>query len=349
MKQILLMHKVLWKQYLYKHYRWILLLLSVALFLRFVQPANNEEGFAGLSVGVCTSDEKGKELLKRLQGAKQKVSSTEEGVFRFREYDEQEDMLRDIKNGTLECGYVLPEGFFEKLAKGKLHNRITLYYSGSSGAHKLSYEVVFSHLFGMLSEEILSDWVARSMPDEAASEGLLRLKEIYEAGDDTFSFEFAYVGESRERTGSVVDSVRGMVGVSIFFLALLGLANCCELSTQAGSFARREAKRLEYVGLNIAVAGSILTGGLFLAIAGLGTQPAKELSGLVLYFIMLEVYLFILKQILRKKEAVYGAIPVLLLGSILLCPVFFRIETYIPVVGYLGRAFPVYWYLNFFA
>lgn len=347
LKQTLLLNKVLWKQYLIKHNRWILALLVAALFLRFMGVSEKEEGFAGLTVGICAADEKGEELLERLQGIETERGTEKEGIFRFREYKEQETMLRDVKNGTLECGYVLPEGFFEKLAEGKLHNRIMLYYSGSSGAHKLSYEVVFSHLFGLLSEEILADWMEES--GLAFPEKLLQMKENYEAGGDTFSFEFAYVGEDRQQTNAMVDSIRGMTSVSMFFLALLGLANCCELSVRTCGFAKREAKRLEYTGLHIAVIGSAVAGGLFSVIAGLGTQPVKELWGLIIYVVALEVFLFVLKQILRTREAVYSAIPVLLLGSILLCPVFFRIETYLPVLEYLGRVFPIYWYLDFLA
>lgn len=345
-KQMLLLNKVLWKQYLIKHRRWLFVLLLAALFSRIMWMAEKGEGFAGLTVGVCAADEKGEELLERLQEIEAESRWEKEGVFRFREYEEQELMLRDVKNGILECGYVLPEGFFEKLTEGKLHNRITLYYSGASGAHKLSYEVVFSHLFGMLSEEILADWMEES--GLTFPEKLLQMKENYEAGEDTFSFEFAYVGNSRQQTNATVDSIRGIVSILIFFLALLGLANCCELSTKISAFARQEARLLEYTGLHIAVVGSVVSGGIFSALAGLGTQPAKELCGLMIYFVVLEIFLFALKQILRTREAVYSAIPVLLLGSILFCPVFFRIETYLPVLGYLGRAFPAYWYLDFF-
>lgn len=351
MKQILLMNKVLWKQYFYKHHTWLLMLLLAALFLRFVQPTDSGEGFSGLLVGVCASDEAGKELLERLQGREDGLKSGE-GVFRFLGYDEQESMLRDVKNGTLECGYVLPEGFFEKLSEGKLHNRIILYYSDSSGAHKLSYEVVFSHLFTMLSEEILSDWLGESgieyTAENAAAEWLLEQKELYESGEDTFSFEFEHVGNSRKQEKAGPDGMRGIIGVSIFFLGLLGLAGSYELSAGAGAFARHEARRMERTGVHIAVTGSVLAGGCFLLLAGVGTQPGKEVLGLGFYFVLLEVYFWILKGILRTREAVYGAIPVLLLGSILLCPVFFRIETFVPVVGYLGKAFPLYWYLNFF-
>ena len=59
LKQILLLNKVLWKQYLIKHNRWLLALLLVAIFLRIMGVAEKEEDFNGLSVGVYAADEKG--------------------------------------------------------------------------------------------------------------------------------------------------------------------------------------------------------------------------------------------------------------------------------------------------
>ncbi len=352
MRRILLMNKVLWKQYFYRHRTWFVFLLVAALLLHFWYPNNQKESFAGLLIGVCAMDEDGKELLKRLQ--KQKTQGDAGEVFNYCEYKEQEEMLRDVKNGTLECGYVLPEKFFEKLSDGKIHNQIILYHSTASGAHKLSYEMVFCHLLDMLSEEILQEWFKESelenITDKAeAAARLQELKENYENGDATFSFAFRHVGERQEEKQVSLDSVRGLIGVVIFFLALLGLANSCEMAGRFGAFAHRQAKMIEYISLHIAVAGSVLFGGLFMILAGRGGRLLYELVGHGIYFVILLGYLFVLKWILRTKEAIYGAMPVLLLGSILFCPVFFRIETFIPAMGYLGKAFPVYWYLNFFA
>lgn len=336
-----IIYKVLWKQYFYKHYRWFVLLLATALVMRISQIQKLPEEMNGIMVGVCAKDADGERLLKQLQQPDQ--------IFHFCSYEETEAMLRDVKNGTLECAYLLPEDFFKQISDGKMRKQITLYHSASSGAHKLSYEVVFSHLFAMLSEEILEDWYVEGAGEVAeAEECLLERKEAYEAGDATFTFAFEYVGEQAGMEAPILSKERGFAGVSVFFLALLGLANCREIAGKAGAYARRDARRMEGFCLHIAVLGSVLAGGAFLLLADGFEQPAKELGGLVIYWIILEIYLRILGCILKTSRAVYGAIPVLLLGSILLCPVFFRLETWIPVAGYLGKLFPPYWYLNIF-
>ena len=107
----------------------------------YINPVEDE--VQGIAVGVCAEDEKGKELLEKLESV--------EGIFRFQDYQNEEEMIRQIENGTLECGYVFPEGFYENILRGRTVRQITLYCSPASSAHKISYEVVFSELFEILS------------------------------------------------------------------------------------------------------------------------------------------------------------------------------------------------------
>lgn len=344
-----LLNLILWKQYLHKHRLWLLMVLLAAFALRIWNMKMTENELTGILIGVYTEDEAGARLLAGLQEPKAQ-GKTVGDVFRFLDYSDQETMLRDIKNGTLECAYVLPKGFFENISDGKIRKQIKLYHAESSGAHKLSYEVVFSHLFGMLSEEVLQGWLAEcSLGEETDYEQkLLKWKTDYENGDATFSFVFEHVGRKQEAQEAVLDITRGLTGIMIFFLGLLGLANCCEISEKVNAFGEYGMRVIESVSLHIAILGSVITGGLFIILSGGFEHLGKELWGLTVYFVILEIYFWICKQILRKPGIIYGAIPILVLGSILFCPIFFSVETWIPALGYLGKLFPVYWYLNLF-
>lgn len=339
------LHKILWKQYFMKHRIWFLLLVFLIIILKVSQGGRDEAELKGITVGVCVYDEEGMQLLSKLQ--------SEEEIFRFQLFEEEKELLRAVENGSLECGYVLPEDFFDNMLKGKIRRQIKLYYSSTSGVHKLSYEVVFSQLFGMLSDEILKEWLLQSgiCNENDIEEGLKQLKGFqayYREGDTTFSFQFEKVGVKKETQAATFDPMRGMVGVIIFFLSLLGLGNCSDLRKKAGAFSRHEAMYMQEWSLHIAVAGSVLTGGIFLVVIGNSGQMVKEILALLCYFIILEIYVRILKLILKTAQAVYSAIPVLLLGSVLFSPVFFRLENFIPAVGYLEKLFPVSWYLHMF-
>lgn len=339
------LEKILWKQYLLKHRSALLIFLILAILIRALGVSGQEDSVKGMKVGICALDEDGETLFGSLV--------EESGIFHFCLYEDEETMIRDVKNGNLECGYVLPEDFFEHLLQGKIRRQIPLYYSVSSGAHKLSYEVVFAHLFGMLSDEVLKEWFLQSdfNTGELAQkqlDRLLELKEYCEQGGETFAFHFEKVGvEAKEKTVGL-DVVRGVGAVMMFFLSLLGLANSKELWWQNKMLSHKQAKNIGNRSLHVAIAGSVMAGGIFILIVRGFDNLLKEVGALLCYYVLLEVTVRLLGIVLRTAQNVYSVAPVLLLVSLLLCPVFFRIDTWVPILGYIGKAFPVSWYLNFF-
>ena len=98
----------------------------------------------------------------------------------------------------------------------------------------------------------------------------------------------------------------------------------------------------------MAAAGAVLTGGISLWLLGAGQGFGVEALGLLVYFCVLEVSMWILRLFVKDSRALYGILPVLVLGSCLFCPVFIRIERYIPAAAWISRLFPVSYYLEFF-
>lgn len=346
---------ILWKQYLIKHRIWLAGIMAAMLVLGITDAVKGEkeEAVQGIAVGVCAQDEKGEELLKGL--------ADREGIFRFLPYKEEGTLCRDVENGSLECGFLLPAGFFENMTKGKVRRQIHLYYSPSSAAHKISYEVVFDELFHMLSDEVLEGYAVSGIltekdtkeEKEMLAEELRSLKEKYETNGSTFFLQYELQGGKQKLNENaagvpVLDVRRGCIAVIIFFMSLMGLANCLEL-TENGKcgFCVSAASKMRESSFHIAIAGSILSGAVLLLASGSFRGIGTEAAGLLVYFAALEVYLRLYFLIFRKAGRVYALIPVLLLGSILLCPVFFRMEVYFPAAAFLQKLFPVAWYLNF--
>lgn len=346
---------ILWKQYWYRHRVWLAGIAVAALVLGLTGSGNREEEekLQGIFVGVCAQDEKGIELRNRLTG--------KEGIFRFLPYEEEETLRRDVENGTLECGYLFSEGFFEHMVEGKVRRQILMYYSPGSTAHKISYEVVFAELFHMLSDEVLRGYAASGIlsgegaKGEVLAEELLAEKERYETNGSTFTMQYELLeekhkpGTGEDASGvAALDVPRGCIALVIFFMSLMGLAGCMELTEKSRCcFGAREAAVIRESSLHIAMAGSILSGALLLWASGSFGEMGREAAGLLFYFLVLEGYLRCYLLVLKKPGRVYALMPVLLLGSLLLCPVFFRLEVYFPAAVWLQKLFPVSWYLNF--
>ncbi len=337
---------ILWKQYLKKYGLWIILFLLTAIVIgaENKMKSEGEETYKGILAGIYWEDDKGRELTEGLEG--------EKGILKFRGYGEEEEMIRQIENGTLECGYTLPEGFYESILDGKQSRQITLYYSPASSAQKISYEVVFAELFEILSEDILEGYLEDAGfgkgDIENARERLLMLNGQYAGDGSTFHFVYENAGGKAGTEPETQSSLRGCVAVAVFLMCLLAMGNALEQEKIWRSMPGKMGSALKRGNLHVAAAGAVLTGGISLWLLGAGQGFGVEALGLLVYFCVLEVSMWILRLFVKDSRALYGILPVLVLGSCLFCPVFIRIERYIPAAAWISRLFPVSYYLEFF-
>lgn len=339
---------ILWKQYLLKYRLWIIFSFILAMTLGIIGQMNAQDSkeYQGIAVGVCWEDEKGKELLKKLE--------EEEGIFRFTGYQEEEEMIRQVKNGTLECGYFFPRSFYEDLLEGKAKRQVILYRSPASSAHKISYEVVFANLFKILSGDILTDYLRTIGYEdgkelEAAKERLLLLNEQYAKDGSTFHFVYETIGSKGDSSSENLNVFKGCMAVMMFLMCLLGLGNAMEQERTWAALPGYLGKKIRSGCIHVAVLGSILIGGITLMIAGIYSHQeafGQEMTALFVYFLALEIYVRILNLFLKNSRTLYGLLPALILGSCLFCPVFIRLENFLPGVAWISRLFPVSYYLD---
>ncbi|MDE7447010.1 MAG: ABC transporter permease [Lachnospiraceae bacterium] len=333
-------YTILWKQYLQKHRLWIIFLFVAVFAIGIIGRVSGlrQEEYRGIAVGVCWEDEKGKELFRELE--------EEEGIFRFLGYTDEEEMIRLVENGTLECGYLFPEDFYDQLLEKGAKRQITLYYSPASSAHKISYEVVFAKLFEVLSEDILTEYFGESGYEK---ERLFSLNRQYAGDGSTFQFVYETVEQKGVEAAENMDTFKGCIGVMMFLMSLLGLGNAMEQEKIWKAMPGHFGRRMKSGSIHVAVLGSILMGGGCLLIMNMQSRQGRlgrELMALGAYFVVLELYVRFLGLFIKRSRVLYGLIPILILGSCLFCPVFIRMENYINGAAWISRLFPVSYYLD---
>lgn len=338
-------YRVLWKQYFIRFRIWIIFLLFGSIAVGIVSRMNLlDEEYQGISIGVCAADEKGRELFGKLQ--------EEKGIFRFQGYSDEQEMLRQVENGTLECGYVFPEGFYDNLLMGKTARQIILYYSPASSAHKISYEVVFADLFEILSEDILKEYLKENgyygEELKKAQERLLALNIQYAGDGSTFQFVYETAENQVNEKPENLNILRGCISVMIFLMCLLGLGNSLEQKNTWKAIPGNKGRRLKSGSIHVAICGSVLIGGICLWLSRTGDNLLKETEGLLLYFVMLEIYIRVISLFIKSRRVLYGLLPVMLLCCCLFCPVFISIDRYLPGAEWISGLFPVTYYLKLF-
>lgn len=340
MKNWVQIYTILWKQYLQKHRIWIVFLLIAGFALVIIGKAGifRGEEYRGIAVGICWEEEKGEELFQMLE--------KEEGIFRFLGYTDREEMIRNVENGTLECGYFFPGGFYQEVQKKGARNQVTLYYSPASSAYKISYEVVFADLFQLFSEDILVNYFEGSGFEMTR---LLSLNEQYAQDGSTFCFEYEAIEQSGSERTENLDMFRGCIGVMIFLMSLLGLGNAMEQKKIFRSVPGNFRRRLMSGSIHVAVAGSVLLGGCCLLLLNIGSGwrgTLRNVIALFIYFVVLELYVRFLNLFIKESRILYSLLPVLVLGSCVFCPVFIRMGNYIEGADWIARLFPVSYFLD---
>ena len=92
--------------------------------------------------------------------------------------------------------------------------------------------------------------------------------------------------------------------------------------------------------------GAAGTGGLrgLLSVWSAGMWTG-QIGRLLLYQVIVVVYCCLLGMVLRRRETIAAAIPILSIGSLVCAPVFVRLGSYVPVFAVLEKLFPVTYYL----
>ncbi|NBJ94119.1 ABC transporter permease [Parablautia muri] len=348
MKNRLQIYGILWKQYLFKYKWWILFVLIFALAAGVAggKSVHKESDYRGITAGVCWSDEKGRQLLTKLE--------QEKGIFKFQGFENVSEMIREVENGTLECGYELSWDFYEELLNGKAKRQVTLYYSPASSTHKISFEIVFVNLFEMLSEDILRHYLRENGFGNGTGEDvdrLLALNKQYAEDGSGFHFVYETTQEKEDKAPENLNSFRGCMAVMMFLMCLLGLGNALEQERIWKALPGHLGRQAKSGYIHVAVLGSILTGGLCLLLQGMLSHRvsfSKEIVALLAYAVVLEIYVRVLNLFIKKSREVYGLLPVLVLGSCLFSPVFIRMENYLPAVLWVSKIFPTTYYLRLF-
>lgn len=200
-----------------------------------------------------------------------------------------------------------------------------------------------------------------------------RAYESHLADDSTFGFRYMgsdlkgqYTSDTDVISDTAVFPVKGVFAVIIFIGGMCGMLEY-DTDRREKRFVRMAPNILTYIvdiwmpTVFISMAALLclwVSEGLF---PGGSTAGTGRLSGLLsvwsagmwmrqagrllLYQGTVVIYCSLLGVVLRRREAIASAIPVLSVGSLVCAPVFVRLGSYVPVFAVLEKFFPVTYYL----
>lgn len=296
------------------------------------------------------------------------LTDTQEQI-QFVRYQDLEAMQQDIVAERIECGYILQEDLQNRMGNKKWNNSVIVYESAHSMLTPIINEAFFQKIFTLVSGEWFEGYVANheAYSEVERKELLAKVREGLQdqlENGNTFHAEHIYVDTAAGYTGGTdtqadtgedaaagrdgqVFPVRGIAAVMIFVCGLIGIFDCIA-DRKEGPFlimGKRLAVHLLDIALPVAAAAVIALLTFFFAGEWKGMV---EIPGIFVYSILVIFWCFLFSLPVRSEKTMAVWLPVFVLCSLILTPVFLDLGTFIPVFRLLEKWLPVTYYLRYF-
>lgn len=278
--------------------------------------------------------------------------------YEFHVCGSEEELMEEVRTGKSECGYIFNDKISERIEKEKYKECIIIVRKENSILADAVSETVFASFFKEFCRKTAIDYVKNNEKFAGMDpEGLIQLEgtfENYLIGNGTFKVEFEMLGEESSfaktqiiETQAMSFPLRNVMAVLIMAGSMLGVLNWL-LDREMGVFAPMRhdficLSRPLYVFIPSALLG-IST--IFSMIAiGENSSILHEILAMLFYVILLTIVGTFCCYFLKKSFTVISAMPVLIIASLLVCPVFIDLSLYLPVIGILRKIFVPYYYM----
>ena len=323
----------------------LLLLLPLSAFL--LNKASNGSDI-GIKVGYTLPSSADEYTLKAADEA-----FSGDTLVKYSKYS-SEALLEDaVSSGKISVGFVLPSDLtesFREFEKGKaVKKQIKVIVKKNTVVSRLITELVFGKLFARISCQITKNYIARmdkgAFKNEADEEVFSKIYEKNRPTASVFSVEYSDTNESKPVEVPLLASpVRGLNSI---FLLILGFAAAFYYIRDDKNglfvwFSRRTQVflRFFYIFLPVFDASIVMLASLYFS--GSFTSWGREVPLLLAYAVGTAAFSSFLCALLNDEALLAGAMPLVLLATFVLCPVFISVNA----PSLVQKLFPPYLYLT---
>ncbi len=276
---------------------------------------------------------------------------TEESMFEFVLYHNEEELKQAVRTRQAECAYLFPEGFEEKMNQGRYKRSILVYTAPSTILEPLAGEVVYSVLASRYDGMIFADYIENQGKEgELLKEEALSWYQVYQENGSTFGFEFRTSLEKPALEKKSIFPVRGLIGIFVFLSAFFAACSVKEDERNglflAVPYGERTVCRIGALAAPVCLAA--LSGLVGLWMTGELEGIMLEIGALALCGAVSVLYAGALCAAASGPEIIAMMIPVLALALFLICPVFIDAAKWLDLVGVIRMILPPAWYLKLF-
>ena len=348
----------------------VVFMLFVLLLISGIQMRDEDS----MTTGICPqSSSYAKQIAEVLK-------EDTDSAFQFLIYTDQERMKQDILDGKTQCGFIFLDDFDEKIREGNLKRSVLFFTTPFSSKGIVMKETMNRVIFQIQSEKILlrseeklygdkeskrSEYLLEENRKFSGSDVLLQLNvvrtQMLEQNEDgtnqpagetenQATENQAAGNQAAENQGSIQRTsypLQGIAATILFLMILMASARkfdqdfSCVLQTMPAG--RRKIFLFE----NALAAGTVpaccMT--VFLAISGESRGAATECIRMLLLLLTSSIISMMTASIIKKMTTFMAFIPLLLILTLVCCPVLADISSVFPCVRPIRIFLPVGLYL----
>ena len=330
---------------LLKKKSYIVMLLVVPLMVLMLNAMSSADaGLMTIGVYIPGSDEASVYLQQDLED--------NPGSFTFIFYDDEQDMIADVVSQKLTEGWSVPEDFDgvirEMAESGDTASPIQMIIREEGLTHFLAREVLSSRVYPLIARQIASDYITENLyQGDATSEQSSIILSIYDSYEINGNlFEMGYVdgnSVSDAEDNYLLMPLRGILALWLMLCAIAASMYYLE-DEKNGLFIWWNSRfglirdLMYYLVIIIIPSIMVLIG---LAYGGVYTNTVREVTGLLLYDLVIIVLANIIREIVGSIKALGILTPILILASAIFSPVFIDLKE----ARLLQKFFPTFNYL----
>jgi membrane protein len=327
-----------------KNYSYIVLFLLLPLLALSLKIISLRDSSV-LKVGLYTDANSGlsKDIIKEF--------IKEDSIINFIEYKDEESAYEDLQ-AKLDALWILPDDLAEAINNNLYKKKcvVKVIEARKSSILGISREKLFAKLYPYISKALYKKYMEEKFPYlKDNKEGEEELDAYYEArkiDDDTIEFvsldKDGYIEKKTDKS-FILSPLRGFLAIWLFLVAMIS-AMFYKKDIDAGLWVwidRRLKSAFSFLYILAITSTAALIMLVAIYVSGLGIALYKEVVSLFFYVIALALVSNILRAIFNNIYIYSAFIPVILIVSVILSPIFIDLSR--PL---LQCTVPVYHYIN---
>ncbi len=291
------------------------------------------------------------------ENLKNELIALSNNTVEFYSVSSKEEVYADISDKKAVSGYIFPADLEQRLKTYAAEKKpfITVIQHDEEMSNKLVNEIILSRLYKTHAWQILLDFISEKISKKKNFTldvpFLQERVKAYDRHELLFHFEYADGSENtllNEPASLLLMPLRGVIAVLTFLSCMAGALTWYEdkLNGVSRNLSGKKQKLCMFFSLFVP---ALFAGGLGLFSLGmteLSEGFQKETSSMLAFLFACISLNFFLLSIFRQKEVFLSLLPGITVGSLLLCPVFFDLSIYSPVIKLLRSLFPAHYYLR---